>query len=69
MSVWMIVGIIALVLGLVVGNLLLLRDSSKFPIPKGFDKNQPNPKPAWDDDDDWPKRPAKKSDQSDDQTP
>lgn len=38
--------IIVLVLGIVVGNLLLLRDSNKFRIPKGFKKKE------YDDDDD-----------------
>lgn len=42
--------IIVLVLGIIVGNLLLLRDSNKFHIPKGFKKREYDDK---DDDDDW----------------
>ena len=47
-GIWVTI-IILLVLGIIVGNLLLLRDANKFRIPKGFKKRE------YDDDkdDDW----------------
>lgn len=46
MSTGWIIVIIAIVLGIVVGNILLLRSSKKFDVPKGF-----TPK-KYDDEDD-----------------
>ncbi|WP_395342908.1 DUF2897 family protein [Ningiella sp. W23] len=50
-TTWIIV-IIVVVLGLIVGNILLLRDSSKFKTPKNF-KKRPDSDYDGDDKDDW----------------
>ena len=45
-TTWIII-IIVLVLGIIVGNILLLKDSKNFKVPKGFKKRK------YDDEDDW----------------
>lgn len=47
MSAWVIL-IIVVVLGLIVGNILLLKDSANMKLPKSKQNNNAN----WDDDDD-----------------
>lgn len=49
MNIWIAIIICLLVLGLIVGNLLLLKDSAKRPLPKVKKDNNAN----YDKDDDW----------------
>ncbi|MFC3121840.1 DUF2897 family protein [Agaribacter flavus] len=49
MTISGIIIVIVLALGIIVGNILLLRDSKGFPVPKGFKKR---PDSEYDKDDD-----------------
>ena len=49
---WVVI-IVVVVLGIIVGNLLLLKDSSKFKVPKGFKKRPDSDYDGDDEKDDW----------------
>lgn len=58
---WIIWLIIIGIFGVIIGNLLLLRDTANQKMPS-LPKHPPTDKPsdppsAWDDDDDWPSKP------------
>ena len=53
MSLTWILIIIALIFGVVVGNILLLKSSSKFKTPKGFKPKKDPYKDKDDEKDDW----------------
>lgn len=49
MNIWMVVGIIVVVLGFIIGNIFLLRQSADTKLPKVNKDNNKN----FDDEDDW----------------
>ena len=52
MNTWVIVAIFVLVLGLILGNILLLKQSAKYKFPTVKKDNND----AFDDKDDWPNK-------------
>ncbi|MFQ3236241.1 MAG: hypothetical protein ACI9C4_001812 [Paraglaciecola sp.] len=53
MNIWIVVGIIVLVLGFIIGNILLLQQSADIKMPKVTKDNNKN---FDDEEDDWDKK-------------